>query len=185
MSKIFYTTPYHAGDIGKGINEFMELVPDDAWVCVRDSDTLFMTSNQQAQIESIVASDPEYDLIGCRTNRLKSPYQAIEGAFNQDSIQFHLELAIDRENQYYGVIQELPEPEVIAGMFMLFRKTLWFEFPFPEKTIQFDMLYSENLRNNGYRLGIAEGIYLLHLYRYGSPDPFRAIEHILHCHKFN
>lgn len=184
MTRIYYSTPYLNGDIGKGINEFVDLLPDDSWVVIRDSDTLFMTPSQQAQIESIVNDNPDFDLIGCRTNRLRSPYQAIEGAFDEDSIFFHLELAKQREKEYYGVVDELPSPNVIAGMFMLFRKSLWKEHPFPEKTIQFDILYSQILRDKGKKLGIAQGIYLLHLYRYGSADPFKEISHILHCHDF-
>lgn len=185
MSQVFYSTPYLFGDIGKGINDFVALLPEDSWVCIRDSDTLFMTPQQQAQIQDIVDHNPPFDLIGCRTNRLRSPFQAIEGAFDQDSLFFHLELAKKLESEYYGVIDELPSPNVVAGMFMLFRKELWLEFPFPERTIQFDMVYSNQLREAGKSLGIAQGLYLLHLYRYGAEDPYKAIEHILHCHEFD
>lgn len=185
MVPVFYSTPYLYGDIGKGINDFVSLLPDDAWVCIRDSDTLFLTPQQQEQIQMIVNHNPPYDLIGCRTNRLKSEFQAVEGTFDNDSIYFHLGVAKQHEQEYYGVIQELPEPNVIAGMFMLFRKSLWNEHPFPERTIQFDMIYSNQLREAGKTLGIAQGIYLFHLYRYGEQDPFKAIDHIVHCHEFN
>ncbi len=184
MPQVYYSTPYLYGDIGKGVNDFVSLVPDGSWICIRDSDTLFMTSDQQGQIQNIVDHNPPFDLIGCRTNRLRSPYQAVEGAFAEDSIMFHLSLAKELEKEYYGVIDTLPTPEVVAGMFMLFRKELWNEFKFPERSIQFDIDYSKTLREAGKSLGIAQGIYLLHLYRYGSTDPFRDYEHIAHCHDF-
>jgi hypothetical protein len=185
LTEVYYSTPYLCGDIGKGINDFIELLPEDCWVVIRDADTLFMTSDQQAQIQRIVESNPPYDLIGCRTNRLRSPYQAVDGLFEEDSIMVHLDLAKSLEKEYDTVIEDLPAPNVIAGMFMLFRKSLWKEHPFPERTIQFDMVYSNQIREAGKSLGIAQGIYLLHLYRYGANDPFKAIEHLIHCHEFN
>lgn len=185
MAKVYYTTPWFPGDIGEGINDFISLLPKDCWVCVRDSDTLFLTPKQQKQIQDIVENDPPFDLIGCRTNRLKSPHQAIQGTFDVDSIGYHIGVASERERVYYGVIDELPDPEVVAGMFMLFRKSLWEEFKFENKSIQFDMKYSQELRKAGKVLGIAQGLYLLHLYRYGSQNPFTAIEHIAHCHDFS
>lgn len=184
MPKVFYSTPWYPDDIGKGINEFVSLLPDDAWVCLRDSDTLFLTSNQQRQIQDIVDHNPPFDLIGCRTNRLRSPKQALEGAFDVDSIGWHLELAQQREKEYYGLIDELLEPDVVAGMFMLFRKSLWDEFKIQERSISFDTLYTQTLRAAGKKIGIAQGIYLFHLYRYGSPDPFKDVHHIINCHDF-
>ncbi len=184
MVKVFYSTPWQAGDIGEGINDFISLLPDDSWVVIRDADTMFLTSNQQKQIQDIAESNPPFDLIGCRTNRLRSPYQAIQGTFDVDSIGYHIGVASERERVYYGVIDQLPQTEVVAGMFMMFRKSLWQEFKFESKSIQFDMLYSEKLHASGKTLGIAQGLYLLHLYRYGAKDPFTSIQHIVDCHDF-
>lgn len=184
MSKIFYSTPYADGNIGKGINDFIENLPNDCWVVIRDSDTLFLTPTQQKQIQDIVDKNPDYDLLGCRTNRLKSQYQAIYDMFWEDSILKHIQVAKERETLYYGEITPLPEKEVVAGMFMLFRKSLWDKFKFKEHSIQFDMIFSEQIKNSGGKLGICEGIYLFHLYRYTAENPFVEIEHIRNCHKF-
>lgn len=184
MSNIFYITPFHEGDIGKGINESISFLPEDCWVCLRDSDTLFLTSKQQKQIQDIVSSNPDYDLLGCRTNRLKSQHQAVSEMFWVDSILEHIQVAKERENCYYGEITELPDEEVVAGMFMLFRKSLWNKIKFQERSIQFDMIFSNKVKDCGGKLGICQGIYLFHLYRYEAQNPFIEIDHIIDCHKF-
>lgn len=183
MTKIYYSTPYHQGDIGKGINDFIELLPDDSWVCIRDADTMFLTPNQQEQIQYI-AQTTDYDLIGCRTNRLRSPYQALEGAFSIDSMGWHQDKARELENASYGIVEPIPDTEVVAGMLMLFRKSLWNEIKIPERSIRFDTEFSNSVRSAGYKLGIAQGIYIFHMYRYGETDPYHAIGHIVHCHQF-
>lgn len=184
MINIHYITPYCEGDIGKGINQAISLLPDDSWVVLRDADTMFLTPKQQKQVKDIVESNPSYDLIGCRTNRLRSEHQAIYEHFNEDSLLKHIQVAKEQEKCYYGEITELPEPEVVAGMFMLFRKSLWNKIKFQEKTIQFDMIFSDKVREQGGKLGICQGIYLLHLYRYEAENPFNEIDHIVKCHKF-
>lgn len=184
MAKVFYITPYYQGNIGRGINESISLLPNSSWVCLRDSDTLFLTSTQQQQIQDIVDKNPDYDLLGCRTNRLKSSHQAFHKMFWVDSMISHIEFAKELENCYYGEITDLPKPEVVAGMFMLFRKSLWDKIKFQEKSIQFDMIFSDRVRQLGGKLGICQGIYLFHLYRYTSNNPFIEIDHIKDCHKF-
>ena len=37
---IAHITPFCTGNIGKGINDMISLLPDDAWICLRDQDTL-------------------------------------------------------------------------------------------------------------------------------------------------
>lgn len=181
MPQIFYITPYKAGDIGGGINESIALLPSDAWVCLRDADTLFLTSDVQKQIAEIVESNPPYDLIGCRTNRLRSDYQVLERErlFNCSDINIHIETAKYMAANNWGVLTPLPAPEVIAGMFMLFRKSLWEKVKFPRHSIHFDSEYSKCLRAIGGKLALAQGIYLFHLYRWGKENPYAAIDHLI------
>lgn len=183
MVKIYYSTPFCQGDIGKGINDFISLLPEDSWVVLRDADTMFLTAEQQNQIQWL-AENTEYDLIGCRTNRLRSSHQALEEAFDVDSIRWHQLKAEELEDAFWGLVTPLPESEVVAGMFMLFKKSLWNEIKFKERSITFDKQFSNDVRSAGYKLGIAQGIYLFHMYRYGEPDPYRAINHIIHCQEY-
>lgn len=177
MTNIYYSTPYFHRNIGKGLNDFCALVPDDAWICLRDADTLFLTPKQQEQILDIVGSNPNYDLIGCKTNRLRALYQLHNGVLSDNpNIQDHINIAERLEKEYYGEIK--PVNDVVAGMFMLFRKSLWNEFKFEEKSIYFDKVFSYALLMKGYKLGIAQGIYLFHLYRFGKPNPCNYVQHL-------
>lgn len=181
MAKVFYLTPYMKGDIGKGINESIALLPSDAWVCIRDADTLFLTGKVQEQIQEIVDANPDYDLIGCRTNRLASHYITYdrERLFENDSVTAHVEAARHLEETQWGKITPLPFEEVVAGMFMLMPVKTWERFKVPEKTPYFDTMLTDLVRFSGGKLGIAEGIYLFHLYRWGSPNPVKATEHLV------
>lgn len=177
MTNIYYSTPYYQGNIGKGLNDFCALVPNDAWICLRDADTLFLTPKQQEQILDIVSSNPDFDLMGCKTNRLRAPYQLYNGVLSDNpNIQDHINIAERLEKEHYSEIK--PVNDVVAGMFMLFRKSLWDEIKFEENSIFFDKTFSQQLLNKGYKLGIAQGIYLFHLYRFGKPNPCNYVQHL-------
>ncbi|VGQ11821.1 hypothetical protein SB5439_04999 [Klebsiella variicola] len=180
MAKVFYVTPFKEGDIGGGINESIALLPRDAWVCIRDADTLFLTGNAQRQIQAIVDANPEFELIGCKTNRLRSRYVTHDRdrLFECGDISTHVEVATQLETEHWAKVSPLPFMEVVAGMFMLMRVELWHKFPFPEKTPFFDKLYSRYVLTQGGKLGIADGIYLFHLYRWGKEDPCNYVEHL-------
>lgn len=180
--KVFHITPYLTGDIGKAINETIEHLPDDAWICLRDFDTLFLLPQQGNWIEQIVESDPPFDLIGCSTNRLNSGYQLYGEERSEDpNILNHMQKAVHSFEQHKLTIEEVPVGTPLAGMFLLFRKSLWQEFKIEERSIQFDLILSEQLQEAGKRLGIARGIYIFHTYRLGAKDPRSAINHLLHC----
>lgn len=180
---IFHITPYLTGDIGKGINDTIAALPDDSWICLRDIDTMFLLPEQPAWLEQVVASNPPYDLIGATCNRLGSGYQLLSGKINEDpNVTKHIELAKVAHSFYDLSIEDVPVGTPLAGFFLLFRKSLWEEIPFEERTIQFDLIFSSTLQDKGKRLGLLRGLYLFHIYRLGAENPQRSISHILHCH---
>jgi len=147
---------------------------------------MFLLPQQGAWIEEIVASDPDYDLIGCATNRLGGTYQLFDRRRSENpDILFHMDRAAQSYQEHGLTLEEVPKDQVLAGMFLLFRKSLWEEFQIEEKSIQFDIILSEKLKKAGKRLGIARGIYIFHLYRLGAEDPQRAISHLMHCQDFS
>lgn len=175
--QVFYSTPFQPGDIGSGLNDFCERVPDDAWICLRDADTLFLTPRQQLQIQAIVEDEPPFELIGCMTNRLRASYQLHGGAMSDEpDIRVHVAIAEQREADHWAQITPCAGP--VAGMFMLFRKSLWNQVRFRSRTFYFDKLFSCDVQRQGARLGIAQGIYLFHLYRFGKPDPCNYTAHL-------
>lgn len=185
MLEVFYISPYCEGDIGKGINRQISLLPDDSWVCLMDSDTLLLTSFAQRQIQQIIEHNLDYDLIGCTTNRLGSPYQRYQGELSENTdIMYHKQIALELAMTHGTEVEEVPEDKIIAGCLMLFRKSLWNEFPFEEKSIQFDIIFNQVLRTNKKRIGKSLGLYIFHMYRLGMDNPEEQIGHLVHCHDF-
>ncbi|MCC5410645.1 hypothetical protein LMT12_29480, partial [Escherichia coli] len=91
---IYYITPYLTGNIGKAINEAIAVLPDDSWVCLRDTDTMFLLPDQPSMLEELVMSNPPFDVIGATCNRLGSGYQLFSNQINDDpDILNHIEYA--------------------------------------------------------------------------------------------
>ena len=183
---IFHITPYLPGDIGKGINDTISVLPEDSWICLRDIDTMFLLPEQPAWLESIVRSNPDFDVLGASCNRLGSTYQLFNNERSEDpNILHHIEIAKRAHLEWGNSIEEVPTDAILAGFFLLFRKSLWNEIPFEERSIQFDIIFSKALHANNKRLGLLRGLYLFHTYRLGNDDPRKAVSHLLHCQDMN
>lgn len=174
---VFHSTPYRHGDIGGGINAFLELLPADAWACIRDADTLFFPGGQHL-VERIVDTNPKFDLIGCMTNRIRLPWQLHDGKISDnDRIGYHQKIAIERHETHDVRVTDAPCP--IAGMFMLFRVKTWRQMGgFATHSATFDKQFSKAIVQAGGRLGVAQGIYLWHSYRLGHANPTESIDHL-------
>lgn len=179
---VYHITPYMKGNIGGGINDHIRHMPKDAWVCLRDADTMFLTSSQQLLVDQIAHEDPPFALIGCMTNRIRAPWQLHGGQISDNpNIDYHMRIARDREASYGGQVIDAAWP--VAGFFMLFRRMTWMDVGgFPERTAYFDKEFSRavlkhDTRFSG-RLGIAIGLYLWHSYRLGSADPVNDVAHL-------
>jgi hypothetical protein len=177
---VFYGTPWRTGDIGGGINEFVDALPSDSWVCIRDGDTLFLTPNWGYQVEQVIARyGRQFAVIGAMCNRLKSPFQLHEGRFSDEAdIGKHRDIALERWQRYGAHVREVPGP--LAGMCMIFNKRTWQQTPFVGRSIYFDKVFCGDVKRAGGRLGVAQGIYLFHLYRWGTANPFDSVEHLNH-----
>ncbi|WP_322092811.1 glycosyltransferase family 2 protein [Paraburkholderia bannensis] len=175
---VFYLTPWKTGDIGGGINESVALLPADAWVCVRDGDTLFLTPDWGTQIEQIILRNAgRFDVIGAMTNRIRSAFQLHGGALSENGdIGYHREIARQRWRDYGASVGEVPGP--LAGMCLIFHRSVWERVPFEPYTIYFDKRFCARVREHGGRLGVAHGLYLFHVYRWGELDPVNSIDHL-------
>lgn len=162
------------GNIGGAINAFCNLVPDDDWICIRDQDTLMFPGSGDL-IESIVQENRDYSLIGCMTNRLRAPYQCYEGRASDNSdIIYHKKIA-DELSKCGPLVTEIKGH--IAGMFMLFPKSVWNKIKFHENTLYFDRRFSDDVKKSRGKIGIAQGLYLFHYYRLDKD--INNIDHLL------
>lgn len=165
-------------NFGKVINEAIEQLnlTDDSndFVLLMDGDACFLTPDWGNIIQNIIMKADDYDLIGCATNRLRETYQCVKGMFSEDTtLKQHYETAINQAelgNMIYPFNQD------IAGMFMLFRYSAWKNNKFKENTPIFDRLFTRGIAKG--RVGIAPGLYVLHMYRLWSNNPKSDSKHL-------
>jgi hypothetical protein len=158
-------------DLGAAINMQIELIPDNDWICLRDGDTMFLHHNWPKQIEDIIKEHGNnFDLIGCKTNRLGCNWLLHGGKASQDpNVLNHYEIAVDLHNKHYSEVDYLDN--TLAGFFMLFPKKTWNKTRFPEGLFHqnkfIDFMFSHQVYKWG-RIGLAKGLYIFHFYRFNK-----------------
>lgn len=179
--KIWYSNPYSTEkNIGKALNEFCALVPEGDWICLQDGDIMYLTPTWGKQIEETVKKwGHRYSLMGCLTNRLGRPIQRYNGEFsNNFDIKHHYNIAKEIEDSSWAKVEDITHKKRIAGMFMLFPKSLWNEIKFAENKHNFDDIFSTAVVKRGRRLGLMKGLYVFHSYRIWSDHPGRDTNHL-------
>ena len=165
-------------NISKRLNETIENLPNN-WICLTDNDTLKFP-NFSPNLKTILESDnvTKNDLIGSYVNRLRpSNPQVITELFDEPNIDVHFKASLDLWNDN-GI--NVVENRLIAGSCMIFHKELWEKIGgFNESKIFFDKYFSYAVKDNGGRCLIAQGLYVFHLYRWGSDNPVGAVEHLV------
>jgi hypothetical protein len=177
--KIHYITPFATDkNIGREYNARIEELPDDCWIVLRDGDTLFLTPNWGAQIEAIIQRHKDsFGVISCVTNRLRGLHQLHNHTFSEcGDISKHVNIANALQEDYFDEVQST---DSIAGLCMIFSKETWKAHPFKENTLKFDSLFCSAIRKAGGKIGIAKGLYLFHLYRWGKEHPADYIDHLI------
>lgn len=173
---ISFITPFDLSgskNIGKAYNSTIEQCPE-GYIVLRDGDSMFLTPDWGMQIKDIINANPEYDILGCMTNRLSVPQQLVPGMFNEADIGKHIEAAT--ELQQYRT--EVFKSNMAAGLCLIFHKSIWQKCKFKENTVIFDRLFCMQAKRLGYNIGIARGLYLFHLYRWGQNNPQHYKEHL-------
>jgi GT2 family glycosyltransferase len=165
-------------NISKRLNEVIENLPNN-WICLTDNDTLKFPSFSP-NLKTILESEniTKNDLIGTYVNRLRpSNPQVINELFDTSDINVHFNKAIElwSENKTNTI-----ETNLIAGSCMIFHKELWSKIGgFNESKTFFDKYFSYDVKDIGGRCLIAQGLYIFHLYRWGSKSPVDAVEHLI------
>lgn len=171
-------------NFGKSINDLIEFLPDEDWICLRDIDTVPLHHRVFFKQCEDIAKSGEYDLVSCMTNRLGIAYQLHDGKIsNNFDINFHLKIAHDRYNKHGSNVSEAPGP--IAGLLMLFSKQTWEDVGrFREGGVQvngsfLDFLFSRHVKKIGGKIGIAKGMYLFHIYREWADNVRFGYDHLI------
>lgn len=163
-------------NIGKCYNKRISELPEDCYIALSDGDTMYLTSDWGVQIEQIIKDNPSYDVITCMTNRIANEAHCVPNMFDEDSILKHMFTALDLQITYGS---QCIDTDVAPGLLMIFHKSIWHKHKFKENSIIFDRLFSNSVIKAGGKIGLAKGLYLLHLYRYGKPNPKKYKKHLL------
>lgn len=177
---IWYLQPYATDkNIGREYNYQCEKIPENDWLCIMDHDTMFLHHETKKQIEEIVLTQgSSWDLLGAITNRIGSPHQCANGILSDDpNIKVHYEIATNIHILNYGVVELTLKG--IAGFLMLMPKSTWDKLKFVENNIAFDTDFSRRLLQKGGRIGIMQGVYVFHYYRFHADNPKQFKEHLL------
>jgi len=179
--KIHYSTPFSTEkNIGKAYNEFCELVPDGDWIVLMDGDVLRLRPDWGHQIEEIIRRNKDnFKLISCVTNRLRADHQLYNNRFPEIAdIDYHVKVANKLAAQRYADVEAT---SYVAGLCLIFNKDTWKAVGgFRENSILFDKEFNTDIRAKfgGNPIGIAKGLYVFHLYRWGSKDPYNDTQHL-------
>src|SRR5690554_6570281 len=138
----------------------------------------YLTPDWGKQIEHVINNEgKDYTLLGCMTNRLRSPHQCIEGMFDEMDMRKHYKMAVELEMTQYGKVEETKGS--IAGMFMLFPKKTWNKVKFKENTLGFDSHYGHDVRRARGKTGLIRGLYVFHGFRIWSKKPKMEVSHLV------
>jgi len=182
---IHYIQPYRADkNIGKAINDAIEQISapprdcDGHWVCLTDHDMMWLLPDTKAHVEEILYTT-EYDVLGCMTNRLRSPEQLVGGRFNEDDrIREHIRIAGECWQNAGPMVVDAQG--VMAGMMLCFRIRAWEAVGgFVEDTPCFEWHFDFETRKMGFKVGLMKGIYIFHAYRLWSNHPKTDTKHLI------
>lgn len=178
--KIFYSNPFRSDkNFGKAINDFCELMPDDAWIVIQDGDMMYLTPDWGVIIErAIEEHGDKYDLFGCWTNRLNRKSKQIIGypSYDNFDIKEHYHVA---EGLAKNQGSTITDTDLVAGMFMAFKKSTWKKVGgFLENSKAFDTFFSKAVKDSGGKIGLVDQLYVFHLYRPWAKDPSTDSKHL-------
>lgn len=177
---IHYIQPFALDkNIGKAYNEACALIPADDWICITDHDVMFLEPTTKNLIaHNVEKYRDKYRLFTCMTNRLAIGHQLHNNQRSDDpDIRNHMEIARERRQTIGDLVS--PYRHDVAGFFLLFSTKTWAANPFKERSIYFDTIFATSVRRNNGRVGLMEGVYVFHLYRFGQPDPEHKANHLI------
>ncbi len=177
---IYYFAPFDSEkNIGRSHNQHCEIVPNaEDWICITDSDILFLLPDTKKQIEDIIRKHGStYQVFGCLTNRIASPHQrAMKNVFDETDIITHKDIATFLQKDKYDEVEETHIN--VAGFLMIFQKKTWDKYRFSDNSIRFDSEFTDKVKADGGRLAIMQGVYVFHDYRLGHENPMYYIDHL-------
>ena len=161
---------------------FMNLVPDDDWVCFLDHDASFTTPDWYPQLEEIIETNPEYGAYTCMMNRVGQQYQIPQGINpNNHDMKYHRAVGKSLQEKYRTSISPLNNVggRLLSGVLILISKKTWNSINgCPDGFLGVDNEIHRRCIVNNIPVGLINGVYLYHWYRAeGADHVHNAMKH--------
>lgn len=182
--KINFIIPWNnEKNIGVSYNNSMEMIDDNDWVCFTDGDVMHLNAFFGTNINKVILENPEYDLFTCYTNRISCSWQKLPNVdLDNNNINYHKKIAEDQWNKFKTKCTDVTHYSLLSGMMILISKATWKKFgKFDEKgMLHVDQKYHKKIKENGGKIGRADGIYVYHWYRNNNYKNKRHLYSIKH-----
>jgi GT2 family glycosyltransferase len=155
-------------DLGLAYNKFMEIVPDDDWVCFLDHDATWTTRDWYHQLEEIIERNPDVGLLTTVTNRIGNPHQLITKFLDRDNhdIYRHREVGKKLQQSLRHHLVDVTDGQLISGVVLLLKKSTWKKVGgFKDGFLSVDNDMHSKVKNAGMKVCIMSGVYVYHWYR--------------------
>ena len=175
IPKIYYFNPFDRRGLGWAYESCAAIVPSsECWICFMDFDVMLFPSSIGILIEDAVRQyGKEYDLFTCLTTRVLANWMCVGGKASgeRDLVKLY-QLAISRMQEHGSHVSPWPEP--FAGYFLLFKKRLCEEIPFPKtgkadgkkcRVLGIDTAWYRRLEAAEKKIGCIDGLTAVHYYR--------------------
>lgn len=171
--RVYYNVPWSSNkNIGAAYNDFAALVPDDAWICFMDADTIPTTTFYGKIIEDIISDNPKVKAFTCVTNRIGCPWQLAEGAdWSNDDMRYHRDFGQAQYDKYGTRVFDMTNmSHPMSGLFMCIHKSVWKKIKGASEKgmLGIDQDIHKRIKAAGEHVFIAKGLYMYHWYRGGD-----------------
>ena len=186
--RIYTGIPYcHKGeghppgkDLGRAYNEFMALIPDDAWAVILDHDAMFCSPTWFRRVEEAIEDYPDAGLFAFITNRLnpnRSMWQmAPEAGMHNHLISAHRGVAAAREAEHGSTavdvthVHSFDRNAELSGVGFAVSKQAWIKIggALEGKFTNVDHDLHHRIINVGLKVYLLPGVYMYHWFRYDT-----------------
>jgi len=121
---IYYRSPFREDkNLGKALNDEINLIPKGSWICMTDYDTCFLTPHFNRRMEHHIKLRPDTGIFTCYTNRVQRLEQCVTGRCDNNSDIRYWKAIANSILKHKGKVKEIPME--ISGVCMMFNKSLW------------------------------------------------------------
>lgn len=168
INMVWYFLPVsNTKNLAQAYNDYAAKIhnPDD-WLVFQDRDVMYLTHDYFEIIEETIKANPQYSMFTCLTNRVGNLQQCYGGEISENAdMLFHEEIASRLAREKRTDVEN--SIKVISGMVMIIQKKTWdlIGGAGSRGLLGVDNFISRKVLNLGKKIGIMQGLYVLHYYR--------------------